>query len=87
MTHDREQYIRDWAQSKSEPLACAAMSELLDVIDDLRRKRDIRLHALERVEEYLQDSIHEDCMAYGRHSTCDCVRCKMIQMINEAIEL
>lgn len=33
---DRELYIRDWAKSDSEPLACHAMRELLEEIDFLR---------------------------------------------------
>jgi hypothetical protein len=41
MTPEREQYIREWAKSKSEPLACRAMSELLETIDELRSNRRI----------------------------------------------
>ena len=38
ISHEREIYIRRWAKSTSEPLACRAMEELLQEIDGLRTR-------------------------------------------------
>lgn len=50
VAEDRLEYIRKWAASNSEPLACHAMRELLGIIDAQRDEIGLLRAELDRME-------------------------------------